>query len=163
MNNHKFLTKKLINLEQLAIIDELSGLFNYRYFLEALSSEVYRAKRYNRFLSLIVIDVNHFKIINDNKGHEEGNKLIKEIADILIKNTRKSNIVCRYGGDEFVIILPETNYNDAKKLVLRLKEVIYKKIGISISLGIASFPKNGKTVKGLFNYADREMFKNKGE
>ncbi len=163
MSEHKYLVKKLANLERLASIDEMTSLYNHRYFKEAFANEIYRAKRYDRNLSLIVIDINGLKKINDELGHSFGDIAIVNVAVILYKSIRKSNIICRYGGDEFVIILPETGNEDAKLLAKRLeKKTITFNGDVTISIGVSSFPKNGKTIKGLFNFADKEMYKNKG-
>ena len=164
MNEHRSLVKRLAILEKLAIIDELTGLYNHRYFKSAFSNEIYRAKRYDRPLSLIVIDINGLKKINDELGHVFGNIAIVNVAITLSRGVRKSNIVCRYGGDEFVIILPETSNKSAKLLAKRLEKKVTTFQGdVTISVGVASFPKNGKTVKGLFNFADKKMYKDKGK
>lgn len=153
--------EKLNKLEKLATIDELTELYNFRYFKEVFNKEVYRAKRYDRNLSLIVIDINNFKSLNDTQGHATGNGIIKQIARLLVLNTRKSNIVCRYGGDEFVVILPETDNEQTLKLANRLRTVVAYRTSVTISLGVSTFPDNGKTTKGLFNKADRNMYKDK--
>ena len=157
---HKLLIKKLTILEKLATIDELTKLYNYRYFQDVLATEIYRAKRYERELSLMIIDIDDFKSINDKKGHLAGNKVIKRIAETLIKNTRRSNVVCRYGGDEFIIILPETNKKQTLILAKRLRNLI-RKHKATVSIGLSSFPQDGKTIKGLFSSADRALYKAK--
>jgi len=157
--NHKLLTKKLAILEKLAVRDELTGIYNYRYFHDTLTNEMYRAKRYKRPLCLMVIDIDYFKELNDTKGHKAGDRAIKKLAETLTGYTRKSNTVCRYGGDEFVIILPETKNKDADILAKRLKKVVKQKVKVSISIGVSCFPKNGKTVNGLFNSADKALYK----
>lgn len=157
---HKLLIKKLTILEKLATIDELTEVYNYRYFQEVLANEIYRAKRYDRDLSLMIVDLDNLKAINDTKGHTIGDKVIKGTAKILIDNIRKSNIVCRYGGDEFIIILPETNKKQTYTLAKRLRKLIKSK-DCTVSIGLSSFPQDGKTLKGLFNSADRALYKAK--
>ena len=103
-----YLKKKIKKLEKLVMLDELTNLPNARYFKHSLLRELNRAKRFNSPLSLMVIDINKFKKINDTKGHLLGDTYIRRIAEILSENIRKYDVLCRYGGDEFVIIFPRT-------------------------------------------------------
>jgi diguanylate cyclase (GGDEF)-like protein len=161
---HKKLLKRIKELEELVMIDDMTGLFNFRYFKETLTNEIVRAKRYNRPLSLIVVDVNGLKKVNDEMGHVFGDIAIVNVSIVLRENTRKTNSVCRYGGDEFVVILPETNNKEAKELAKRLKKKVKTfQDEVTISVGVSSYPTNAKTVKGLFNYADKRMYKDKSD
>jgi diguanylate cyclase (GGDEF)-like protein len=161
---HKKLLKRIAELEELVMVDDMTGLYNYRYFKEAFTNEIARAKRYDRPLSLIVVDVNGLKKVNDELGHNFGNIAIVNVSIVLRENTRKTNSVCRYGGDEFVVILPETTNKQAKALADRLKKKVKTfQDEVTISVGVASYPENAKTVKGLFNYADRRMYKDKND
>lgn len=161
--SEKQLLKKIEKLEKLVITDELTGFYNLRYLRETLRRELHRAKRYNRQFSLMVIDVDGFKEYNDTKGHILGNRALKCIAKALRQYTRKSTIHCRYGGDEFVLILPEADKNSSYVLGKRLKNYVKNKTNFSVSVGVSTFPEDGKTYKTLFNSADLNMYDDKGE
>ena len=97
-----------LSLNEHATRDWLTGLHNRRYFEETLSDHIEAASRYNRELSLVLFDIDRFKQINDTHGHEAGDEVLRQFADILKMTARKADIVCRFGGDEFAVILPET-------------------------------------------------------
>ncbi|MBI2609336.1 MAG: diguanylate cyclase [Deltaproteobacteria bacterium] len=164
--------KRLNNkLSQLAITDELTGIGNHRFFQTSFEREINRAKRYGRDLSLLIIDVDHFKIYNDQNGHPKGDKVLKTIAQILSKNVREEDIVTRYGGEEFAIITPETNEIKAGELAERIRKAVEQyqfphahvlpEGTLTISIGVATFPKDGKTMKSLFNKADKALYVSK--
>lgn len=135
--------------KRLANTDDLTGLYNYRSFRERLDQEVERANRYHRSLSLIMIDIDHFKLYNDTFGHEQGNSVIVEVARALRQLSRASDIVARYGGEEFALILPETDRANAEAIGHRLREYIEQRPfpgegqlphhTLTISVGIASY------------------------
>jgi two-component system cell cycle response regulator len=134
--------------KRLANTDGLTGLYNYRSFRERLEQEVKRANRYHRPLSLIMIDVDHFKLYNDTYGHQQGDYVLAEVARSLQQLSRTSDIVARYGGEEFALILPETDRASAEALGHRLREHIENHTfpggahlpgkTLTISVGIAS-------------------------
>ncbi|MCK5534369.1 diguanylate cyclase [bacterium] len=107
---------------KLAITDELTGLFNRRYFIRQLKEEIKRNKRYHRSLSLIMFDVDDFKEFNDNYGHLTGDAVLKKITKILIANVRNVDIVSRYGGEEFIVILPETDIQEAARVAEKIRK-----------------------------------------
>ncbi len=170
--------KKLVQMNQavreMAIKDELTGLLNYRYLKEALAQEVEKSKRYQRPLSVMFIDIDHFKNLNDEFGHQFGNHVLKEIAGLLVNTLRQSDIVARYGGEEFFVIMPETN-RDICQLVaekIRSKVEVHhfedKVTGcnshVTISAGVASFhEKQTPGVDELILIADKAVYKAKSQ
>jgi len=151
---------------QRAICDGLTGLYNYAYLYSELERQMESVKTTGGFFSLIMIDVDRFKTYNDMYGHIIGDTILKNLAGILKKNVRDKDIIGRYGGEEFLIILPGIQAFDAVKIAERIRGVIEntplarvgnKNIYITISAGIASYPTDAQTVEDLVNKADRAM------
>lgn len=164
--------KKLYdNLEKLSITDELTSLYNRRYLISKLSEELERTKRYSKFLTIMILDLNNFKQFNDNNGHVKGDILLKNISVLLKDSIRKPDFIARYGGDEFVIVMPETNKNMAHNLAGRLKIKLAQynftnpgdvtKEKISFSVGIAGFPDEANNIDELIKKADTELYNSK--
>jgi len=133
-----------IQLKSLALIDSLTGLFNTRFFLKNLETEMARTKRTDLSCSLMIIDLDNFKLLNDTLGHVEGDKFLREIGKVLRGNVRSTDMVCRCGGDEFTVIMPATELYPAIRIANRLKDTIIKiptpeGIVISSSIGIAEY------------------------
>ncbi|OQY27476.1 MAG: hypothetical protein B6244_10510 [Candidatus Cloacimonetes bacterium 4572_55] len=153
-------------LRDASIRDSLTQVYNRHYFNESISKEVARSKRYENNLSLIIVDIDHFKLINDTYGHLVGDEALKEVASALQKNTRKDDTVARYGGEEFVIILPETVLEKAHEAAERLRRVVQelkfqhneKLIAITISAGTSSFQENKcQTENDFIDKADQSL------
>jgi len=154
--------------EKEAITDPLTSLNNYRYFRTESERELLRSERYNKPFSLAIIDIDNFKPYNDKHGHLAGDKVLIALAKLLRENTRKSDIIARYGGDEFIIILPELELIKAKSLAEKLcdkmhqseelKKLDLKSVELSISIGIASYPESGKTIDKLLKKADNALY-----
>ena len=154
----------------LAVIDTLTGLYNRRFFDEALKREYERAKRYNRNLSLVIFDINDFKYINDNFGHLTGDMVLREISRIIKENIRSIDIPVRYGGDELVLILPETSFFDTKLTVNKIRKKLKEWSAtspidgfngeITISAGWADI-NEVKTPEALIELADERMYEDK--
>ncbi|MCX6353472.1 MAG: diguanylate cyclase [Candidatus Aureabacteria bacterium] len=173
MQRLSFDNKKMLNrLEELSLKDARTGLYNYRYLMERLTSEVKRARRYVFPLSVLMLDLDYFKSINDVYGHQYGDRILKELADYLQDFVRAGDIVARYGGEEFVILLPDTNKRGAVIFCARLLAGMGshtfdprgKKIKLKISVGIANFPEDGVTTgtgPGILDMADRALFRAK--
>lgn len=140
---HKFLNKNNRLLQTLSYTDELTGLNNRRSLNEALEKETHRAARYYTPLSMLMIDIDHFKDFNDQYGHQTGDNVLVDVAKALQKRSRSSDFCARYGGEEFVVLLPHTSLKDAKKLAQYYCEDISaldkEKKQITISIGIAEF------------------------
>ena len=157
------------NLTELSTVDPLTGLFNRRAFFKRIKLELERAKRYHEPISLIYIDLDNFKTINDKFGHHTGDRLLKEISSLMKINTRQSDIVSRMGGDEFCILLPETNLESAKLVYDKLDKHISKLIktnkwNISFSAGLLDFTED-MDAESFVNIADELMYaaKNSGK
>ncbi|MEW6189074.1 MAG: GGDEF domain-containing protein [Actinomycetota bacterium] len=151
--------------------DGLTEVFNHRYFYEHLEKEMERAERYNRPLSLIMMDIDYFKDYNDVCGHKRGDDVLKQMAKMLIETTRKFDVVARYGGDEFTIILPETDKTEALNIAERIRRDVEQyafsfddspeKRYLTMSLGIATYPYDAGNVDELVDGADRALYKAK--
>lgn len=163
---NKFNSKKR-NLIGMAYGDELTGLYNRRYFDKVLETEIKRAVRYNRPLTLIMVDIDHFKKFNDTYGHQKGDSVLRTVSTILKENSRSSDIVCRYGGEEIAVILPEQNINHgintAEKLrttlALEAKEI--ENVEITASFGISTTGKDVYTGEQLIKNSDTALYKAK--
>jgi diguanylate cyclase (GGDEF)-like protein len=159
-------------LASLAITDALTGVFNHRYFQEELNIEVLRAGRYKNNLSLVMFDVDGFKKYNDLYGHLEGDRVLKHVASEIRKNVRQVDIICRYGGDEFAVILPFTGVKGAKFAADKIRSSVAsmdllniesnKIIRATLSGGVADF-KEGMNKEELVATADRALYKAKSE
>lgn len=164
--NNTFLNKKL---KELSVTDGLTGLYVYRYFNDALEKEILRSGRYKQVFSLVMVDLDGFKEINDTFGHLQGDAVLREIAGILKRICREVDIVARCGGEEFAIILPETNAEGAYILADRIREVIKnytfgmkdKSITLTASLGLAGYPDDASTKTELIKEVDRALYKAK--
>ncbi len=161
--DNKMLMKKL---KDLSLKDPHTNLYNYHYFLERVSSEFKRARRYNLPLSVIMIDIDHFKAINDVYGHTYGDIILKELAQCLSEFARGNDLVARYGGEEFVILLPDTDKEGALIFGKRLWKEIGshtfdqggRKIKIKVSLGISNYPEDGAEKEGtLLKLVDQAL------
>lgn len=147
----------------LATTDGLTELYNHRYFQEQMLQNIETGKRYDKPFSLIMIDIDFFKKFNDTYGHQSGDAVLRQVAQILKKNVRSSDIVCRYGGEEMAIILTNTNNEDAivtaEKICRAVSEHPLKLVNgndvqVTISLGVSTYPEHGTTAQEMIKYAD---------
>jgi diguanylate cyclase (GGDEF)-like protein len=144
--------------KNLSRTDELTGLFNFRHLIFMLSTEVTRHLRYNRTMSLAMIDIDDFKGYNDTKGHEEGNELLMRLSHVFRHNTRNCDILARYGGEEFVIIFPETSMDEAIVVSERICKTVESSLDVSVTIGLSSLPKNTSDHNELIKMADTAMY-----
>lgn len=163
------LTQKEAQVRHLAYHDELTGLPNRSLLLDRFQQAISQAERRHKPLALLLLDLNEFKLVNDKLGHGNGDKLLQAVALRLIGAIRGADTACRYGGDEFVIMLPETdNANFATALVGEIRERLRKpyildghEIHMAVSVGIAVYPSDGHTFNDLMKQADIAMYQNK--
>jgi diguanylate cyclase (GGDEF)-like protein len=156
-------------LEELATTDGLTGCFNKRYFNEQLKAKLSAAERFGRKLSLIITDIDHFKVVNDTYGHATGDVVIKELGAILTRLKRETDIVARFGGEEFCLLCEETDAQGAANLAERVRQELecttfeteLGKLKVTCSLGVATYPDHGRNREGLFEGADRALYKAK--
>ncbi|MCL5985270.1 MAG: sensor domain-containing diguanylate cyclase [Actinobacteria bacterium] len=154
------LTRLMENIEKRAITDFLTGLFNHRYFHERIEEEIARASRNNKQLSILFCDLDNFKRFNDIHGHLLGDLVLKRAGEVILTNKRKFDIATRYGGDEFALILPETNCDNAVKIANRICSGI-RNCNLTMSIGISSYPEHGLNSKELLEKADFALNKTK--
>jgi len=148
-----------------AIRDEKTGLYNSKFFETILEMEIEKASRGQEKLSLFIIDIDFFKKINDTYGHVKADEILVKLAKLLLKQFRKSDVVCRFGGEEFFVLLPETGLEKAKKITSRLKEKIktdkfLKKYKLTVSGGLTTY-KKGDNKKRIKERADKALYKAK--
>jgi diguanylate cyclase (GGDEF)-like protein len=165
------LEKAQERLRELAITDGLTELYNYRYFQEHLTQELQRSERHGSNVSVIMLDIDFFKIYNDTHGHLAGDKVLKDIAYLLKNNIRRIDVAARYGGEEFSLILIETSKKSAQFVAEKLKDIVeqhkfnYEDTQpngkLTISMGIATFPEDGTTPDKVVHQADQRLYKAK--
>jgi len=157
-------------LEELATTDGLTGCLNKRAFLEALDAKLKAASRFHRPLSLLVTDIDHFKKVNDTHGHAVGDVVIKELGGLLRSAKRDTDVVARFGGEEFCVLCEQTDADGARLLAERIREQLAARafpvpegvLRVTCSLGVATFPAHGQDPASLFEAADQALYRAKG-
>jgi len=160
------------SLRTQSICDPLTGLFNRRYMEESLEREFSRAKRSKSSVAIVMMDLDHFKRFNDTFGHQAGDTLLCALGDLLKKNTRGQDIACRYGGEEFALVLADSNLEGAFKRAEILRQQV-KKLSVeydgqllgavSVSMGVALFPDHGRTMGDVLRASDQALYTAKRE
>ena len=158
-------------LEDQSTTDVLTGTYNYRAFTERLAEEQRRARRYDQPLSLIMVDIDNFKVCNDSYGHQAGNLVLKGISRVVRGIVRDTDVVCRYGGDEFIVILPQTVAADASEIGDRIRtevertvfseEGLLPSLRVTVSIGISTYPDNGGTADHIVELVDKALYRAK--
>jgi len=156
---------------RMAITDDLTGLYNYRYLQQRLDDELKRATRYEKDLSLLMIDVDDFKGFNDTRGHVEGDSALRELGEVISHSVRTVDAVCRYGGEEFSVILPETDVSGALVTAAKIREAVSQHLfgslserggaNLTVSIGLATFPTHAKDKESLLTIADDALYRAK--
>lgn len=147
---------------ELSVKDELTGVHNRRHFGQVLQPEWKRAIRFRRELSLLMVDVDFFKRYNDTYGHLEGDKVLRSIGALLASNLREVDTVARFGGEEFVVLLPDTDKHGALAVAEKLRHLIQEKIsGITVSIGVANHPEDVQEMEDLIDHADIALYEAK--
>ncbi|MFI0458334.1 MAG: GGDEF domain-containing protein [Candidatus Thiodiazotropha endolucinida] len=154
-------------LKQQATHDPLTGLYNRKELETRLTREIARCIRYNHRLSVFMLDIDHFKRVNDQYGHQIGDTVLTNLTSLLERSIRKSDFSARYGGEEFVIVLSETPLDQAKDLAERLRKQVADhsirlennaEINLTISIGVATYPDHAESLKELLKAADMAMY-----
>ncbi|MBK7858543.1 MAG: diguanylate cyclase [Archangiaceae bacterium] len=153
-------------LERLAVTDGLTGVFNHRRFQEQLASEVLRSQRTNRPLSVLMIDVDLFKRVNDSMGHPAGDELLRRIAQVVQSTLRQTDLLARYGGEEFAVVLPETPKGEGIAAAERARQAVEEQVNegarwtqkVTVSVGVATWPDDGTTPQTLLVAADQALY-----
>ena len=157
-------------MERQAISDGLTGIHNYRHFHETLKAEVSRAGRYGETFCLLMMDLDHFKAVNDTVGHQKGDEVLRAVSDVLRSCSRESDYLARYGGEEFVMILPRTGLDEATTLAERVRISVggidsgHPDLRVTVSIGVSTFPASGADSDGVLGAADAALLraKNRG-
>jgi diguanylate cyclase (GGDEF)-like protein len=159
----------LLQKEKSALLDELTGLYNRRYFNDAIGREVERFKRFGQRFSLMMLDVDHFKRFNDTYGHLAGDDALKTVATVLQNTARSFDHVVRYGGEEFALILPHTDAEQAVAAAERMRYAVAKspvrvngqEVSVTASLGVATFPEDAINARDLVSRSDEALYEAK--
>ncbi len=163
-------SKKVDEIRLLSLTDEVTGLFNQRKLVEDLELHIARYAHDKQPFTLLFIDIDYFKNVNDQFGHVVGSQLLIDMATVLKAELRSSDLVYRYGGDEFIVLLPKSNVEESKRIAVRISEVVKgaefnidhdKKYRLSLSIGIAEFPSDADSAKSIIEFADKMMYMSK--
>lgn len=163
--------------KEMSVRDELTGVYNRRHFHQVLRHEIKRAERFDRDVSLLMIDMDHFKTFNDTYGHLKGDEILKCLTKLLEENVREVDLIARFGGEEFVIILPSTSLKDAIQVANKLRKIVRSQLkrlmkdgeqlrigqhnDLTVSIGVSSYPAVAMTPKDLINTADMALYRAK--
>lgn len=147
--------------------DPLTEVYNRRFVYKSFSKMVNKSKKGNSKINILLIDINNFKKINDTYGHEEGDAVLKAVSNTLLANQNKSEIIARWGGDEFVIVSPSDVYKDQAKIIEKIEFAVTKELGkcpeikpdLGIAIGVAVYPDEARTLNELISIADSHMYK----
>lgn len=155
-----------LDAKNMSYIDEVTGLYNQRYLPMVLEHEIHRSKRDNSQFSLLFLDIDYFKMVNDGRGHWVGSRLLLELGKILKAQVRSCDYAFRYGGDEFILLLGNSNSESSKIVAERIRKAVETNafsveghtLNLTVSIGLASYPEHAQTAPGLIQIADQAMY-----
>jgi diguanylate cyclase (GGDEF)-like protein len=156
-------------LHQISITDGLTGLLNRKHTLELLGKEISRSRRYGHPISALMLDIDYFKNVNDTYGHQTGDVVMRRLADLFCKVVRENDLVGRYGGEEFLILLPDSDAQSGARTAERIRKKIEEleietnreNISVTVSIGVSSYPKYGKDADAIISAADTALYRAK--
>ena len=155
---------RMDSLETAALTDPLTHQLNRRGFLQIIDQELERSKRYGRSIAIMMIDIDLFKQINDTYGHLKGDDILQHVSNILVKSVRRIDYICRYGGDEFMILMPDTIYQHASEVKHRIETMVtatWKTVGVYYQLSIGLYAGYDETHEEMFEHADKALYREK--
>lgn len=155
-----------VRLQQAATKDPITGIGNRRAYREALATELARAERHRFEMAILLFDLDHFKRVNDEQGHAAGDRILQLAAQIIERSIRRSDIVARWGGEEFVVLMPQTDMSHGLEAAERIRRNIEQELrwaNVTTSGGIAVYPHHGNDEHSLFSHADRSLYRAKAE
>ena len=166
----KDVKKAQAKMAELSTVDELTKLYNRHYFIEALEGEFERVIRYGTEMALIMMDLDYFKKINDTYGHPAGDMVLSQIGNLLKSHVRRNDLACRYGGEEFAVILPNTSRESTYAAYERFREMVFeqpfeyesKRFSVTVSIGIA-YSNDAESINDLLAHADQALYQAKEE
>jgi diguanylate cyclase (GGDEF)-like protein len=162
--------ERYLRAKERAFVDDVTGAYNARYLFAALEHEVRRADRYGSKLSVVFIDIDRFKLVNDQHGHLVGSRTLRALAEVLGNCIRQVDTLARYGGDEFTILMADTDHETGGSVAERIRASVAranfeasrgKTLQITVSVGIATFPEHGETAEALLDASDKAMYRAK--
>ena len=156
--------------QTLSITDVLTGVFNRRHFLAQAEAEFAKAQRYKIAMSIIMLDIDHFKSVNDSYGHSAGDNVLVGVSQVIAKCLREPDVLARYGGEEFIVLLPQTGSDEAMVVVERIRQEVAtlkvphgdaQSISVTVSLGVAAISESANTLETLLKHADAALYQGK--
>lgn len=165
-SRYMYFSYQLLEAKNLSYIDELTGLYNQRYLPMVLEHEIQRCKREKNTFCLLFLDIDFFKSVNDGRGHWVGSRLLVELGHVLKTQVRSCDYAFRYGGDEFIVVLGNTDVERSKIVAERIRKAVESRpfqvegheLKLTVSIGLAGFPEHGQTAAGLIQIADQAMY-----
>lgn len=165
-SKYLFFAYQYLGAQNETYLDELTGLYNQRYLPLALDHEINRSKRESSRFTLLFLDIDYFKMVNDGRGHWVGSKLLIELGKVLKSQVRACDYCFRYGGDEFILLLGSANVEDSKRVAERIRKAVEQNaftveghsLNLTVSIGLAEYPTHAQTASGLIQIADQAMY-----